>query len=85
MRRSTPRYEIIYSPHADAPPVVMSVATDANDATVLFADGLQRLLNDRAGGSLAIHRKASTKARPDVILRQELTATSTLAVPAPGR
>lgn len=73
MRRSTTRYEIIFLPQADAFPVVMYSTADANDATVLFAAELQRLLTDHAAGALAIHRKASNNAKPDVVVRQELT------------
>lgn len=72
MRRSTTRYEIIFLPLADAPPVMMHAIASADDATVLFAEEVQRLLADRASGALVIHRKASSTAPPDVVIRQVL-------------
>lgn len=72
MRRSTTRYEIVFLPPADAPPVMMHANANADDATVLFAEEVQRLLADRASGMLVIHRKASNNATPDVVVRQVL-------------
>jgi hypothetical protein len=76
VRRSKPRYEIIYLPPADSAPVVVHSTLNADEATLLFATELQRLLSDRAKGELAIHRKASSNAKPDVIVRQVVTSSS---------
>lgn len=73
MRRSTTRYEIIFLPLDDAPPVMIHSTTNADDATVLFADEVQRLLADRVTGALVIHRKSSTNATPEIVVRQELS------------
>lgn len=70
MRRSTPRFDIVFMPPADGAPVVVHSALSADEATVLFTLELQRLLADRIDGELAILRKTSNKASPNVILRQ---------------
>ncbi|MFT4037167.1 MAG: hypothetical protein QM692_03225 [Thermomicrobiales bacterium] len=72
MRRSTPRYEIIFIPRAAETPVVVHAALSADEATLLFAVELQRHLTDHAHGELAIRRKAANSANPAVIIRQEL-------------
>jgi hypothetical protein len=75
VRRSTPRYEIIFIPHADGAPVVVHSTLNADEATLLFAVELQRLLADRAEGELAIRRKASNSTKTNVIVRQAVTST----------
>ncbi|MFN8662219.1 MAG: hypothetical protein U0075_10030 [Thermomicrobiales bacterium] len=72
MRRSTPRYEIVFLEPGDGSPVVVHSTQNPDEATVLFAVELQRLLSDRASGELAIRRKSSKSADPDIILRQEV-------------
>lgn len=72
MRRSTPRYEIVFIPRAAETPVVVHSALSADEATLLFAVELQRHLTGRADGELAIRRKAANSTRPAVIVRQEL-------------
>jgi hypothetical protein len=74
VRRSTPRYEIIFIPPADGIPVVVQSTPNADEATLLFALELQRLLSERANGELAIRRKTSNNAKPDVIVRQQVTS-----------
>jgi hypothetical protein len=72
VRRSSPRYEIVFmEPDKEASLVVHSTR-NPDEATVLFAVELQRLLSDRANGELAIRRMTSNSADPDIILRQEL-------------
>jgi hypothetical protein len=75
VRRSTPRYEIIFIPNADDAPVVVHSSLNADEATLLFAVELQRLLADRARGELAIRRKASNSSKTNVIVRQAVTST----------
>lgn len=72
MPRPKPRYEIIFLPPADDAPVVVGTASNPDEATVLFAVELQRLLSERANGELAIRRKTSSNADPDIILRQQV-------------
>lgn len=74
MRRSTPRYEITFTPPADGVPVVIHATLNADEATLLFAVELQRLLSDRADGELAIRRKSGANAKADVIVRQLVTS-----------
>ncbi|MDQ2655274.1 MAG: hypothetical protein M3Z20_19760 [Chloroflexota bacterium] len=73
MRRLSTRFEIIFVPPVEGPPVVVHSTSNADDATLRFAVELQRLLADRAGGELAIRRKSSRSAKPDVVVRQELS------------
>jgi hypothetical protein len=73
VRRSTTRFEIIFLPPAEGSPVVVHSTSNADDATVRFAVELQRLLANHAGGELAIRRKSSSSAKPDVVVRQELS------------
>ena len=75
MRRTSQRYEIIFLPTDQATPVVVHSALSADEATVLFAVELQRFLSDHTHGELAIRRKASKNAKPDVIIRQQLTSS----------
>lgn len=72
MRRSAPRYEIIFMEPDEGSSLVVHSTRNPDEATVLFAVELQRLLSDRANGELAIRRLASNSADPDIILRQEL-------------
>ncbi len=74
MRRSTPRYEIVFLPPADGVPVVVHSTPNADEATLLFAAELQRLLSDRADGELAIRRKFAKSAKADVIVRQQVSS-----------
>lgn len=74
MRRSTPRYDIIFLPPTDGLPVVVHAALNADEATVLFAEEVQRLLADRTGGELAIRRTTSHNGTPEVIVRQQVAA-----------
>lgn len=76
MRRSTPRYEIIFIASVEDAPVVMHTALSADEATLLFAVELQRLLANRSAGELAIRRKTSNSAKTAVIVRQAVTAPS---------
>jgi hypothetical protein len=73
VRRSSTRFEIIFMPPEEGPPVVVHSTSNADDATLRFALELQRLLADHAGGELAIRRKSSRSAKPDVVVRQELS------------
>lgn len=74
MRRSVPRYEIIFVRPAEGIEKVVHSTRNPNEATVLFAVELQRLLSDRANGELAIRRKTSKNVDPDIILRQQITS-----------
>lgn len=74
MRRTAPRYEIIFMAPAEGAPLIVHSTRNPDEATVLFAVELQRLLSDRANGELAIRRLTSNSADPDIILRQELAA-----------
>ena len=74
MRRTTPRYDIIFIPGSDSTPVVVHAALTADEATVLFAVELQQLLSIHAGGELAIRRKSSRSAEPAVVVRQEVAS-----------
>lgn len=76
MRRSAPRYEIVYMPPAEGDPMVVHHTRNPDEATLLFAAELQRLLSDRADGELAIRRKTSNNATPDIILRQQIGSPS---------
>jgi hypothetical protein len=69
-----PRYEIIFMPPAEGTPKVVHSTRNPDEATVLFAVELQRLLSDRATGELAIRRKVSKNVDPDIILRQQITS-----------
>lgn len=73
MRRTTTRFEITFMPPAEGSPVVVHTTANADDATLLFADEVQRRLADRASGELVIYRKSSSSAKPDVVVRQELS------------
>ena len=77
MRRSNLRYEIIFLPPSDGAPVVVGSTPNADEATVLFAVELQRLLSDRAKGELAIRRKFSSSTKSDVIVRQQVMSSYT--------
>ena len=72
MRRSSTRFEIVFIPPEEGPPIVVHSTSNADDATLRFALELQRLLADHASGELAIRRKTSSSAKPDVVVRQEL-------------
>lgn len=54
----------------------MHTALSADEATLLFAVELQRLLANRSAGELAIRRKTSNSAKTAVIVRQAVTAPS---------
>lgn len=77
MRRSSPRFEIIFTPPAGGAPVVVHSALNADEATLLFAVELQRLLTERATGELAIRRKTTNSAKSNVIVRQQVTSPFT--------
>lgn len=62
------------SPPADGVPVVVHSTPNADEATLLFAAELQRLLSDRADGELAIRRKFAKSAKADVIVRQQVSS-----------
>lgn len=77
MRRPTPRYDIIFIPSVEDPPVTVHSSLTANEATVLFAVELQRLLSGHAKGELAIRRKAASSIKPAVVIRQAVAPAST--------
>jgi len=74
VRRSIPRFEIVFVPPADGAPVVVQSTLNPDEATVLFSAELQRLLSDRATGELVIRRKLGNNGDPDVILRQQVAS-----------
>jgi hypothetical protein len=77
VRRSNPRYEIVFKPSVEDPPVTVHASLTANEATVLFAAELQRLMSGRANGELEIRRKAAPSTKPAVVIRQTVAPPST--------
>jgi len=68
------RFEIIFRPNADAAPIPLESAVDANQATMVFHAQFQRLTREGTSGELLIVNHHDRQGSPEgnAVLRQPL-------------